>query len=278
MHHETSSSLTCEPILRWAGGKRWLVPWIAGHREVHTASNFVEPFVGGGSVFFRLANGRPSVLADANSDLIQAYATVRTSPSEVSKALDAMQNTHEEYYKVRASRGADPIERAARFIYLNHTSFNGIYRVNQRGEYNVPYGNRANPKMPTKEHLESAAAALAESQIRCQDFEETLEPIGEGWFAFIDPPYTTAHNKNGFIKYNQRLFTIDDQRRLAKSITEFAARGGKYVLSNAAHESILEIFEALGEPETVERKSTISGKSTGRQRVEEFVFTNLDRT
>lgn len=240
-----------------------------------SVERYHEPFLGGGSIFFALAPASQAYLSDLNTDLITVYRRVRDNPAGVAEFLGNYENTAECYYTARAARPSSDDELAARFIFLNHTSFNGIFRVNLKGEYNVPYGNRKHLNMPGLEWLENASARLQGAQLQARSFEISLGDVGEGDLVFLDPPYTVAHNNNGFVKYNQHLFSFEDQRLLAKSIGEISDRGASFILTNAAHSSIEELFSPLGRKIEVSRRNSIGGFNAARGRVEEFVFTNI---
>lgn len=263
------------PFLRWAGGKRWLVPDVLELLGETQVNRYHEPFLGGGSVFFALAPKGQVYLSDLNLDLITVYEQVRDNPARVAELLDGYENTSDCYYKARAATPATDEELAARFIFLNHTSFNGIFRVNLKGEYNVPYGNRQHMNMPDKEWLERASAKLQGVELHGRSFELSLGHVQEGDLVFLDPPYTVAHNNNGFVKYNQHLFSFEDQKLLAKTIKEIADKGARFILTNAAHKSIDELFSSLGRKIKVARKNSIGGLKASRGRVDEYVFTNI---
>jgi len=272
---ETSAAAPLAPFLRWAGGKRWLVPDVLKLLGNTPVVRYHEPFLGGGSVFFALAPSGAVYLSDLNTDLITVYRRVRDNPAGVADLLERYENTSESYYAARAARPASDDELAARFIYLNHTSYNGIFRVNLKGEYNVPYGYRKHLNVPGVEWLELASAKLQGAELRGRSFEIALGDVGEGDFVFLDPPYTVAHNNNGFVKYNQHLFSFDDQILLAKSIREISDKGAKFILTNAAHSSIDDLFSPIGRKIEVSRRNSIGGANASRGRVSEFVFTNL---
>lgn len=266
---------TSAPILRWAGGKRWLLPRIRELVESVEVSDYHEPFFGGGAVYFGLPFSGNAWLSDLNEDLIQAYRTVRDEPSAIAKRLRGMENSKDNYYLVRESRPTSDVGKAARFIYLNHTSFNGLYRVNLNGKYNVPYGHRVKPNMPTEEHLLSASARLSQARLETKDFGEVIEWVASGDLVFLDPPYTVAHNNNGFIKYNQQLFSFEDQERLSDLIDDIRGEGAYYILTNAAHDSIAELFEKGDRRIEFSRRNVIGGNHADRGTTTEFLFTNL---
>ena len=172
----------------------------------------------------------------------------------------------------------DKVERAARFLYLNHTSFNGIYRVNLNGVYNVPFGHRPSPQIPTAAHLRAVAKRLTRKRARLDagDFAECITHVNRGELVFLDPPYTVAHNNNGFIKYNQHLFSFDDQKRLKTLVDEIKERGAYYILANAAHESIASLFDNGDILIETRRRNSIGGINAARGSAIEYVFTNLE--
>lgn len=268
-----------EPVaspLRWAGGKRWLLPRIrelVGGRYIPA---YHEPFLGGASMFLGLGGFSTAYLRDTNAELIATFRAIRARPVRVAKLVAALTNDSETYYMVRASAPTDRYERAARFIYLNHTSFNGIYRVNLDGVYNVPFGNRPSPQIPTAEHLKRVAQCLEGATLAVGDFAGCLDRVGEGDLVFLDPPYTVAHNNNGFIKYNQKLFRFEDQERLSTLINAIRRRGAYYLLANAAHPSIAKLFTRTWNNRTeTSRRNSIGGVNSKRGSATEYLFTNL---
>ncbi len=261
--------------LRWAGGKRWLIPTLEKLVRDRKISVYHEPFLGGASVFLGLGEFPKARLSDTNVELIAAFRAIRDHPGEVADWVRSYPNDEGTYYEVRASAPADKIERAARFLYLNHTSFNGIYRVNLKGVYNVPFGHRPEPRLPTAEHLRDISARLKKATLRAGDFADSIETVDAGHLVFLDPPYTVAHNHNGFVKYNQRLFSFDDQIRLSGFIDEIKERGAYYVLSNAAHKSIAELFAKGDTLIETSRRNNVGGINAVRGSATEYLFTNL---
>jgi DNA adenine methylase len=239
-------------------------------------TGYHEPFLGGASVYLGLPHFPKAFLRDSNPELIAAFRAIRDHPAEIAEQVVRYGNDSKTYYEVRASSPTDKVERAARFLYLNHTSFNGIYRVNLDGVYNVPFGNRPSPQIPTTEHLLRVSKRLKKATLAVGDFAKCLENIGEGDLVFLDPPYTVAHNNNGFIKYNQKLFSFDDQKRLSTLVDQVRERGAYYILANAAHDSIAELFARPGNSciET-SRRNVIGGINATRGSATEYLFTNL---
>lgn len=164
-----------------------------------------------------------------------------------------------------------PESRAAQFIYLNRTCWNGLYRVNLEGKFNVPIGTKQNVILETDD-FEATSRLLVGAELVCGDFEKVISRAGENDFVFVDPPYTVKHNYNGFIKYNESIFSWDDQVRLRDSVKTASNRGAKVLVTNACHESIRDIYEDIGELIVLDRASVIAGKSTARGRYEEMVI------
>lgn len=263
------------PFLRWAGGKTWLIRYfdqIIGNRQFN---NYHEPFLGGGAFFFALQHAREVYLSDMNKELINTYLTVQRNPQKLISKLKKYENTMEFYYSIRDKQSKGELTQAARFIYLNQTSFNGLYRVNQAGKYNVPYGYRKNIQLDEDKILAASRVLQNVHIIHC-DFAANIDAIQEGDLVFLDPPYTVSHNNNGFIKYNKNLFSIEDQYRLSEYIDEIKERQAFYILTNAAHDTIREIFEKAGDKMlTLKRNSLIGGRNSKRELIDEYVFTNI---
>lgn len=263
-----------EPFLRWAGGKRWLIKYlnqIIGDLDYQV---YHEPFLGSGAIFFTLSPSNGAFLSDLNQELIDTYIAIKTNPNAIIKEMKNYKNTKEFYYEIRNSTEQDIISKASRFIYLNQTSFNGIYRVNQKGEYNVPYGYRTKSFLE-EEKLVKVSEILQKVSITCGDFMIAKPNINERDLVFLDPPYTVSHNNNGFIKYNQKLFSLDDQRRLSKFIDYIREQKAYYILTNAAHRTILDIFEKGDRLIELNRASLVGGDNAKRGLVKEYIFTNI---
>ncbi len=260
---------------RWAGGKRWLLPTIRDLiAEVEVAA-YHEPFLGGASIFLGLPPFPKAHVGDMNAELITTFRAIRDHPEELAETVRSHANDSETYYRIRGSSPEWALDRAARFIYLNHTSFNGIYRVNLAGQYNVPFGDRPFPQIPTAEHLRRVSERLQGATLHHRDFGKCGHNVGERDLVFLDPPYTVAHNFNGFVKYNQRLFAFDDQRRLSKLIDVIKDKGAYYVLTNARHESIAKLFDKGDPVMETSRKNVIGGVGAERGSTTEYLFTNL---
>lgn len=267
---ETVRRENAKPFLKWAGGKRWLVERYA-HLFPDFDGSYFEPFLGGGSVFFFLSPSR-ATLSDSNARLIECYQEIRDHHSRVLDFLEQHQKAHckSYYYDVRADSPKSREERAAQFIYLNRTCFNGLYRVNKQGVFNVPIGTK-DKIVDVEEDFACIAAKLCSAQIESCDFENTIDRAGPRDFVFVDPPYTVKHNLNGFLKYNENIFSWDDQVRLRNAVVRAAERGAKILLTNAAHESVVKLYAGVGDQTFITRSSVLAGKGSARGSVQELV-------
>lgn len=214
-----------------------------------------------------------ALLNDANQDLIATYTSIRSDWSAVRDLLLEHHGRHsaEHFYEVRASSPTDASERAARFIYLNRTCFNGLYRVNVKGRFNVPIGTKSNVVLDT-DNFERVAERLSQVDLRFGDFEEVLDDCGSGDFIFADPPYTVKHNNNGFVQYNEKLFSWTDQERLKASLSRAVDRGAIAVVSNADHPSIRELYNG-STIDVMKRQSVMASESARRKTTTEVLIT-----
>ncbi len=265
--------LCCKPFLRWAGGKKWLIKDIDKFLPSENFNNYHELFLGGGALFFYLQPKETAYLNDFNSELIETYTLIQNDVESVITYLNSFKNTEDFYYRTRCQKFKIPAKRAARFIYLNQTSFNGIYRVNLNGEYNVPFGYRTKSFLD-EDNLRSVSSSLKNVIFSSTDFAVCISNIRKGDLVFLDPPYTVAHNDNGFIKYNQKIFSLDDQYRLAKTIERIKEIGAYYILTNACHGTIKKIFDNGDRIVKMSRASLIGGKKAKRGKYAELVITN----
>jgi len=262
------------PFIRWAGGKSWLakkIQFILGDTKFN---RYHEPFLGGAAIFLSLDIKRRAYLSDINKELVDTYKAIRSNPHEVIQAFQSLEVSEEQYYKIRNIIPDNEVEKAARFIYLNQTSYNGLYRVNKNGKYNVPYGFRERMKYDANRIL-LASKKLSNANIAHGDFTINKKNIRQGDLVFLDPPYTVSPNNNGFVEYDQKFFSLDDQHRLSEFIDFIKQRMGYYILTNAANSKIEEIFDKNDRMIEFERYSLIGGKNAERKLISEFVFTNI---
>lgn len=257
------------PFLRWPGGKRRLAAEIVA-RFPATYRRYFEPFVGSGAVFFQ-AKPDQAVLSDINPELMNAYRVVRDRVEEVIAWLSEQRQSKTAYYAIRRLKPQYDVDRAGRFIYLNRTAFNGIWRVNRRGEYNVPYGYRPRKDLVDAEGLRNASEALARAEFRDIGFERVLKDAKAGDLVYADPPFSVAHENNGFRKYNEVLFSWEDQTRLAETLAELANKGVSVVVSNAHHQSVRKLYEGFSRA-VLTRPCTVAGTIDARTEVKEFLF------
>jgi DNA adenine methylase len=243
-------------------------------------NNYHEPFLGGGSIFWHLKNSNKiqanAFLSDSNDELINCYSQIQHNHDAVIKLLAKYRNDKDLYYEIRASASQDEIGKAARFLFLNATSYNGIYRVNRDGQYNVPFGYRKKDKLFDLDNIHLCSTLLDETvHLMVADFDSIRQNLEAGDFVFLDPPYTVAHENNGFIQYNQNIFSWADQERLAELLQYITDNHAFFILTNAAHSSIEYLFGGLGELRRLQRHSTIGGRGATRDAVNEYIFTNV---
>ena len=265
---------TIPPFLKWAGGKRWL---LAKHPELFSISpkeKYIEPFLGSGAVFFYISP-QNSILSDLNKNLIETYKAIKNDWASVLKELNVHQENHskEYYYIIRDEISKKPAKRAAQLIYLNRTCWNGLYRVNKNGKFNVPIGTKLKVILDT-DNFEAISLKLKNTTLVCSDFEETINNCSKNDLLFVDPPYTVCHNKNGFLKYNETMFSWNDQVRLRDTLFRAKKRGARVIITNANHESIQQLYNGFGNLKATERPSVLSGDSRHRKMVDELIITS----
>ena len=263
-----------DPFLKWPGGKRWLVK---KYGQIFPAEyeRYLEPFLGAGAVFFHLIPRR-AILSDKNPDLINLYQCLKRDPGTIEERLALLQPKHCSalYYRLRKREPSAPIDRAVRFLYLNRTCFNGIYRVNLNGEFNVPIGSKTLIGFPAG-YLSDVGKRLRNATVRQADFEKTLADARSGDLVFIDPPYTVMHNNNNFVKYNSSLFSWADQIRLSLAIKRASARGASIMLSNANHPSVKALYRGFGNHYQITRSSVLSANASFRRHTTELLIANF---
>lgn len=260
-----------KPFLKWAGGKRWFV-----HRYAHlfpqTFDRYIEPFLGSGAAFFSLSQTQ-AILGDANPDLINAYAAIKSNWKLVYRYLKEhhLNHSHDYYYLIRAKKMTSAYSRAAQFIYLNRTCWNGLYRVNLKGVFNVPIGTKSTVVFED-DHFDLISERLKSAVLMVSDFERLIDSAGKGDFIFVDPPYTVRHNHNAFIKYNEKLFSWFDQIRLFQALKRAKNRGASILGTNAYHQSVRDLYEGEFNTICVSRNSPISSKASSRRNFDELVI------
>jgi len=245
-----------KPFVKWAGGKRQLLPVLTSHVP-KKFERYFEPFLGGGAVFFHLFSHEKQTkwfISDLNSDLILSYVTVRDRVKELISELELHSNNYFKnpstyYYKVRESNPKGQIEKVSRLIFLNKTCFNGLYRVNSKGKFNVPLGKYVNPNIVNEENLLAVSEVLQtkDISIKCQDFEDALKNTSAGDFVYLDPPYQPVSTTANFTSYTDTDFDYSDQKRLYTKFKALDKKGVKVLLSNSRSKEILHLFKEFSD-------------------------------
>lgn len=263
-------------FLKWPGGKNWFVKYLPSiiPNDFHY-ERYVDPFVGGGSIFFAL-NPQNALLADINQELITTYQAVRDNCNQVKRTLRQHIVLHNEeyYYRIREAQFRAPPSVAARMVYLNHTCFNGVYRVNKLGRFNVPIGNN-NLEFFDVNYLDEKSKQLQNKEILCQNFLDTINATRLGDFLFCDPPYTIRDNENRFVGYTRNLFSWNDQEQLANALQAAVQRGVAILETNANHPSIVELYKNIPNVhfQEISRYTSISGTRAARTQYSELIIT-----
>ena len=259
---------TLKPLLRWAGGKQWLARRLSLIIPA-TTGTYYEPFFGGGSLFFT-ALPTKAVLSDLNVRLMETYEAIRSFPYEIMGVLRGWPNDETTYYRVRDRFFVSKVSRAAQFIYLNKTCWNGLYRVNRSDRFNVPFGYHGR-QVFDKGHVLKVATALKGATLKTGDFAVAVDNAQGGDFIYFDPPYTTNSGKTAFRHYTANRFSWHDQERLADTATELAERGCIVIVSNANRESIISLYPDFS-PVVVSRHSILAADPRARGLVDELVL------
>lgn len=272
MRHQ---NVAAKPFLKWAGGKRKLLP-VLSHYFPEEYNAYFEPFLGGGAVFFFL-QPKQAVLSDDNEDLIELYQVVKERVEDLIIALKAHRNEKEYYYDVRAQDPASltVVERAARLIYLNKTCYNGLYRVNRKGRFNVPFGKYKNPLICDEPGLRSASIALRHADILACDFQDAVSNAKAGDFIYFDPPYHPLSKTSSFTSYTAKKFDIAEQTRLAHVYQELDRRGCFLMLSNSNTPLIRELYAQYRIIE-VQTHRAINSNGNGRGKITELLIINYE--
>jgi DNA adenine methylase len=270
-----------KPIVKWAGGKSKLLPSLLSHVPSHIGT-YAEPFAGGAALFFALADD-PSrtfdraILADQNEDLIACYRAVRDEVEALITALSDFGYEEDLYYRVRDldPSGMSDIARGARLIYLNRTCFNGLWRVNSKGKFNVPFGRYTNPRIVDPDGLRAASKALAKAELRVADFADVTLGLGPGDFVYFDPPYVPLTKTASFTSYAKAGFGPMDQERLAVEFARLKSKGVTALLSNADTEVTRALYRDFNIQATTAARA-INSSGSGRGHVSELIVASWD--
>ena len=277
------------PFVKWAGGKTQL---LSQFEPFFPASfgRYMEPFVGGGAVFFHLFRqgklaGKQVVLIDSLEELINGYRVIQTRVEELITELrrhEPHKQDEQYFYRVRAwdrvpeYAQRDELERTARFLFLNRTCYNGLYRVNQRGQFNVPFGRYDNPAICPAGKLRAVSQALQGVTLLAGDFTRCLETAAPGDFVYLDPPYHPLSDTANFTSYTSNDFGAEDQRRLATLFRELDRMGCQVMLSNSSTDLIRDLYDGYEQVE-VHATRVISSKSDARGAIPELLVMNYSR-
>lgn len=269
--------MSAHAFLSWAGSKKWLIPSI-NNIIPQQFNNYYEPFLGSGSVFFGLKQSNLSFLSDTIPELIGCYSGIKDNVEGVIELLAQWPVEKDTYYHIRSNVSDDPTYKSARFIYLNKLCFNGLYRVNKKGVFNVPFGKPKTNKTANFDNLRDAAKHLNNASLAVIDFEQALMNCCKGDLVFLDPPYVNSIGDNGFADYNSRVFSWEDQKRLKTEFERLDEIGAYVLLTNTDHHSIVDLYYRYNRIERT-RYSSMSGKISGRGNCSELIIlgSNLER-
>ncbi len=267
------------PFLKWAGGKTQLVDELTRRMPAYFG-NYHEPFLGGGALFFKLYREgriRHAVISDLNAELVDTYIAIRDHVDDVIGLLSKFPHDKDFYYRLRSQDPAkmELPKRAARMIYLNKTGYNGLYRVNRQGEFNVPFGSYKSPQYCDTENLRAVSKALRGVEIICASFETVLERANAGDLVYFDPPYAPLSRTSNFTSYHANGFSAQDQEKLRDVCKELGKRNVNVMLSNSSAEMIRALYASphfvIGE---VQANRAINCNGQRRGKLIELIVTN----
>ena len=272
-----------KPFVKWAGGKRQLMSELEKNFPTKFGT-YLEPFLGGGAVMFDLLAKNSNLkcnVSDLNSDLVLAYVTIRDRLGRLIESLENhSKNYHKDstgyYYEVRKQEPKNQIEKVSRLLFLNKTCFNGLYRVNSKGKFNVPLGRYTNPNIVNKENLETVSKALQSEKIKisCRDFESVISDAKKGDFVYFDPPYQPVSDTANFTSYTHRDFTEDDLERLADLANQLNSKGCKVILSNSNSKTVKKLFSSEWKIKEIKANRAINSNSQKRTGHKEIIIRN----
>ena len=265
------------PIVKWVGGKRQLMFELLKNMP-KSYNRYFEPFIGGGALFFEL-QPENAYISDMNEELINLYSVVRDNVYELIEDLGKHEVSKEYFLEIRnidrseKYAGLSSIERASRFIYLNRTCFNGMYRVNSQGQFNVPFGHYKNPRIIDESNLLNCSKLLNKTEIKCADFSEILTKVQKDDFVYFDPPYVPLNETSSFTSYTKDGFDIDMQFKLRDVCDELDSMGVKFMLSNSDTKLVNELY-ANYEIKKVFASRQINANADGRGKITEVLVKN----
>lgn len=268
------------PFVKWAGGKRQLLPELI--ERVPKFTTYCEPFVGGGALFFYL-QPKKAIINDFNKDLINTYITIQNDVESLIQHLSTYKNDSESYYKIRELdrtplfHRMSATEKASRLIYLNKTCYNGLFRVNSMGEFNSPFGSYKSPNIVNEPTLRAIHNYFQNADVTflSGDFEAAVKGLKKGTFVYFDPPYDPVSASSNFTGYTNLGFGKQEQRRLKEVCDELNAKGIKFLLSNSATDFILDLYKEYN-IEKISAKRVINSNANNRGNVDEVLIRNYD--
>jgi DNA adenine methylase len=288
---ELMGEISPKPVIKWAGGKSSLIPIFQNFGLLPKRFNhYYEPFLGGASIFLFLKQQKKdklnATLSDINRELIDMYLVIRDNPSNLIDELITMQSmtSRNEYYDFRSEFNklinttvSNKVRKSALFIYLNKTCYNGLFRVNKKGEFNVPYCGINRKKIFDANNILNYSRYLSNVEIMCCDYRQSCKSAIKGDFIYFDPPYMPFSDTEGFTDYSQNGFDKKEQMLLSEIFEDLSSRGVKILLSNSYHEEIKKLYSNKYKVHinTVDAQRYISCKSDGRKVVKEYVITNF---
>ncbi|EMB56023.1 DNA adenine methylase [Streptococcus mutans] len=277
------ANTTLQPFTKWTGGKRQLLPILRSYMP-EKYNCYFEPFIGGGALFFDLVPEK-AVINDFNEELMNTYRQIKNNPTALIELLTEHKekNSKEYYLKVRAADRNETItrmsdvERAARLMYMLRVDFNGLYRVNSKNQFNVPYGKYKNPKIIDRELIYQISDYLNENDIRMlsTDFEEAVSQAKRGDFVYFDPPYIPLNETSSFTSYTHEGFTYEEQVRLRNVFKQLDKKGAYVMLSNSSSPLALDLYQDYN-IHFVDAVRTNGAKTESRKKIKEIIVTNYD--
>lgn len=273
----TLTTIKPKPFVKWPGGKRRLLPELVS-RLPNVFERYYEPFLGGGALYFHIQPNR-AYISDINPELINAYRVIQDRVEDLISVLPTFKNTEEDFYNVRELdrtpnfKQINSIERAARFIYLNKTCFNGLYRENSKGHFNVPFGHYDNPTILDEDNLIACHDALKGATIGCESFLHIVSYAKPGDFVYFDPPYMPDNISSTFTSYSKDGFGMADHENLINLCEALNRNSVKWMLSNSSAPIVYKMYKNFN-IETIEVQRSIGASASTRKKVEEVIVRN----
>lgn len=277
VERQEEKTAVAKPFLKWAGGKRQLLPLLL-NKMPSSFKRYHEPFLGGGALFFAL-KPKHAFLSDINDELVGAYQILKDKPGDLITELKKHKYDKDYYYELRETdrspeyKSWSKLKRAARLIYLNKSCYNGLYRVNAKGQFNTPFGDYKNPTIFTEENLIACSEALQRAKLSEAPFDLVLTQAKKGDFVYLDPPYMPLSSTSNFTSYSKESFGEAEQRKLFDTCVKLDKRGVYFMLSNSAAPFICELYEPF-KVELVNAKRAINSKGSSRGAVKEVIVRN----